>query len=400
MSKPIAYLSLFSGIGGLELGSVEPLLFCERNADCRSILKGRHPAVPSHDDIFTLNAPPAAEIVAGGWPCQDLSVAGRQAGLSGSRSSLFFEMLRVARQARAHTLVGENVPNLITINGGADFDQVLSALTEVGYKYVAWRVLNARAFGLPQERRRLFIVASRDPGRAWALHARVPAVLTPPPKGDAYGFYWTGGKRSICFASGYVPALKVGAADEKGRAPVAVLTQSVVRKLSTSEFLRLQGFDALVGASMPASTVLKMAGNAVALPVGRFVMNAVVDCLPNAGLRTGFGRVDDAGFYDDGVVWMVQHQAAPLASNLADFLEEGGTPLSAQASAGLIVRSVRSGQKMPLELFDRLLESAEVRTAKVHPSRADSFLALDSMRERLKAYRDSLPRIEAYAAVV
>jgi DNA (cytosine-5)-methyltransferase 1 len=400
VSNTTQYLSLFSGIGGLEMGSVEPRLLCERDADCRIILKQRHPAVPVHDDVFTLNTPPSAEIVAGGWPCQDLSIAGRQTGLSGTRSGLFFEMLRVARQARAHTLVGENVPNLISINGGIDFDRVLSALTDAGYKYVAWRVLNARAFGLPQERRRLFIVASRHPERAWALHARLPQKVAEGSSSDAYGFYWTGGKRSICFAHGYVPTLKVGAADEKGRAPVAVLMRDVVRKLSTSEFLRLQGFDALDGADLRASALLKMAGNAVALPVGRFVMNAVAECLPSAGLRTGFGRVDDAGFYDDGIVWMVQHETPKLASNLDAFLDEGGLPLSAQACAGLIVRSMRSGQRMPLELFDRLLELTDFRPAKIHPSRADSFQALDSMRQLLEGYRNSLLPVGAYEQVV
>jgi len=299
-------------------------------------------------------------------------------------------MLRVAIQAGAHTLVGENVPNLIGINRGADFDRVLSALTEAGYKYVAWRVLNARAFGLPQERRRLFMVASRHPERAWALHAKLPQRVAVNASSDAFGFYWTGGKRSICFSRGYVPTLKVGAADEKGRAPVAVFVRGVVRKLSTAEFLRLQGFDALIGTELPASALLKMAGNAVALPVGRFVMNAVAECLPGAGLRTGFGAVDKAGFYDDGIVWMVQHEAAGLASNLDEFLDEGGVPLSSQACAGLIVRSLRSGQRMPLELFDRLLETAEIRTGKIHPSRADSFKALDSLRDRLAVYRDSL----------
>jgi DNA (cytosine-5)-methyltransferase 1 len=372
------------------LGPVEPLLFCERDPDCRAILKQRHPAIPAHDDVFTLNAPPTAEIVAGGWPCQDLSIAGRQTGLSGSRSGLFFEMLRVATQAGAHTIVGENVPNLIRINGGADFDRVVSALTEAGYKYVAWRVLNARAFGLPQERRRLFIVASHHPERAWALHARLPQVVTKGASSDAYGFYWTGGKRPICFSHGYVPALKVGAADERGRAPVAVMFRDVVRKLSTAEFLRLQGFDELVGADYPASALLKMAGNAVALPVGRFVMNAVAECLTSDGLRTGFGHVDDSGFYDDGIIWVVQHETTKLASNLEAFLDEGGVPLSAQACAGLIVRSVRSDHRMPLELFDLLLERADIRTGKIHPSRADSFKALDSMRGHLKYYRDSL----------
>jgi DNA (cytosine-5)-methyltransferase 1 len=388
--KRTRYISLFSGIGGLEHPAIEPLLFCERDAVCQKVLKARHPAIPISGDIAKLTDPPKADFVAGGWPCQDLSIAGKQSGLSGSRSSLFFEMLKVARSARAHTLIGENVPNLLTINRGQDFDLALSALVDAGYRYVAWRVLNAREFGLPQERRRLFLVASTHLEYAWALHAEIPALHPKASAKPAYGFYWTAGARSLCFSKGYVPALKIGASDDNGRSPVAVLQGSSLRKLSAAEFLRLQGFAELVGTDIAASALLRMAGNAVALPVGQFVMESVIRAKPGQGMKVGFGTITPAGLYDDGVTWEVKHRDVPLAANLSSFLDPSGTELTPQACAGLIVRAVRAGHAMPKELFDALQKRAEDRTQKIKPSRSNSFVVMDTMTASIRRYAAQL----------
>jgi DNA (cytosine-5)-methyltransferase 1 len=270
----------------------------------------------------------------------------------------------------------------------------LSTVTDAGYRYVGWRVLNARAFGIPQERRRLFIVASRHLEYAWAIHHSVPPVKWQESKRPAYGFYWTAGSRSLCFSKGYVPALKVGASDEKGRAPVAVFVDGRVRKVNTHECLRLQGFKPLqIQLDRPSSAVLRMAANAVALPVGQFVVKAITSALPGMGTKVGFGVVTEAGLYDDGVTWDVDHDIVPLAANLGDYLDESDEELTPQASAGLIVRSVRSGHSMPCELFDVLVERSKDRSRKVHPSRANSFAALDSMAADIQRYRARLQPI-------
>jgi DNA (cytosine-5)-methyltransferase 1 len=390
------YISLFSGMGGLEHPTMEPLLFCDSDPACQEVLRSRHPTTPIRPDAKGLTRVPKAEFVVGGWPCQDLSIAGKQSGIGGNRSALFFEMLRIAIAAKAHTLIGENVPNLLGMRRGEDFRRVLSTVTDAGYRYVGWRVLNARAFGIPQERRRLFIVASRHLEYAWAIHHSVPPTEWEEPKRQAYGFYWTAGARSLCFSKGYVPALKIGASDEKGRAPVAVLVDGRVRKLSTQECLRLQGFNPLqMQLDRPSSAVLRMAGNAVALPVGRFVMKAVTSALPGMGTKVGFGIVTDAGLYDDGIIWEVDHDTVPLAANLGDYLDESGEELTPQACAGLIVRSIRSGHNMPRELFDVLVERSKDRSRRLQPSRANSFEALDSMTADIERYRARLQPISA-----
>lgn len=397
------YLSIFSGIGGLEHSNTSPLLLCERDPACQQVLRLAHPEVPIIDDIRALDHPPAADMVVGGWPCQDISSAGTLGGIRAERSGLFFNMLKTAKAAGAHTLIGENVPNLLTINGGADFEVVLDALFSEGYPYIAWRVLNARQFGLPQQRRRLFVVASIHLERAEALHASIPPFGQPKSSREACAFYWTGGKRSICFCRGYTPALKIGAADNNGRAPVAVLVNNQLRKLSSGECLRLQGFADLNDqhSDLSRSTLLRMAGNAVPRPMGRFVVDAVSQPLVSDGIRDRFGVITDSGLYDNRLVWAIRHAEPYLASNLSDYLDNAiEESLSSQAAAGLIVRSVRAEQPMPLQLFELLSDLAANRNGTLRPSRANSFEMLDGLANELAMYRSGLKPIEEYASTV
>lgn len=119
------------------------------------------------------------QLVAGGFPCQDLSVAGQRAGLAGERSGLFFEFARVADAVLGDGgwVLIENVPGLLSSNGGRDFAVVLATLADLGFHDLAWRVLDSRYLGVPQRRRRLFILARRARG------ARARTVLLEPESG-------------------------------------------------------------------------------------------------------------------------------------------------------------------------------------------------------------------------
>lgn len=388
-----AYLSLFSGIGGLEHPSIPPVLFCEQDAECHVVIKGRelNRDITIHNDIRDLHVPPLASFVVGGWPCQDISSAGKQVGLSGNRSGLFFDMLRVAVASGAHTIIGENVPNLLTLKGGADFEAAKLAVRNYGFNHISWRILSAREFGLPQDRNRLFIVASKHPSHALALHCDIPPHSAHKETPEVHGFYWTGGKRSICYSTGYVPALKVGATDNRGRGTVAVFDGRIARKLTVAENLALQGFSDIPISGMAPSTLLRMAGNAVAKPVGQFVVSSVMNACPPSGMRSGFSLRSSSGYFDSEVEWAIDHKPSYLASNLGDFLEPGKhQPLSAQASAGLIVRSVRSATPMPTELFDVLYRQSLDRGGKIHPSRGDSLAAFTEMLPKIVEYRNKL----------
>lgn len=143
---------------------------CEVKDYCQQVLSHHWARVPKSKDICNVQATeiPDADIWTAGFPCQDLSLArmGRRDGLRGAKSGLFFEIARLAGERRPRVLILENVHGLLTSHGGRDFTVVLKALDELGYG-VAWRVFNSQHFGIPQSRRRVYIVGvHQDPGRA------------------------------------------------------------------------------------------------------------------------------------------------------------------------------------------------------------------------------------------
>ena len=166
----LTYLSTFTGVGGadrgFDLAGLTCIGMCEIDATATSVLNHHWPEVPKHDDIATAISSGWADqfvgrtdILIGGAPCQDLSVAGRRAGFEGERSVLFFDMVDVARHVQAEYLVYENVPGLLTSAGGRDFAAALTALAEAGFSHIEWRELDSQNFGVPQRRRRIFLIA-------------------------------------------------------------------------------------------------------------------------------------------------------------------------------------------------------------------------------------------------
>lgn len=122
-----------------------------------------YPQTPALGDVQNVESTNADLIVAG-FPCQDLSVAGDRRGLAGERSGLFWQIVRIARDNATPWLLLENVPGLLSSNGGRDMGAVIGALGELGYGW-AYRVLDAQHFGVPQRRRRVFIVGCRGSAR-------------------------------------------------------------------------------------------------------------------------------------------------------------------------------------------------------------------------------------------
>lgn len=134
----------------------------EKDEHCRQVLAHRFPHAVQYDDVRTVGAHnlEPVDVVCGGFPCQDLSVAGKRAGLEGARSGLFYEMTRIVDELRPAWLVWENVPGLLSSARGADFARVLVELERIGY-HGAWTTVDARYFGVAQRRRRVFGVFTR-----------------------------------------------------------------------------------------------------------------------------------------------------------------------------------------------------------------------------------------------
>ena len=162
--------SLFSGIGGLDLGLERAgvghaVWQCEQDTAAQAVLRRQWPGVPVYDDVRSIGASNVGpvDVLCGGFPCQDISVAGLGAGLAGARSGLWFEYLRIIREIRPRYVVAENVAALVT----RGLDVVLGGLAQSGYDAL-WLPLRASDVGAPHRRERIFIIAWRldvGPGR-------------------------------------------------------------------------------------------------------------------------------------------------------------------------------------------------------------------------------------------
>ena len=185
-------LSLFSGVGGFDLGlenaGMKTIYQCEWDKHANSILERHWPTVPRWGDISTLTAKEilrhgtAPDVVAWGSPCQDLSVAGKRAGLEGERSGLFHEGIRIINELRKETnneypriSIWENVAGALSSNRGADFGVILDEMAKAGAMVIEWAMLDAQHFGIPQRRRRIFCIAIFDP----AIASNCPSPLLP-----------------------------------------------------------------------------------------------------------------------------------------------------------------------------------------------------------------------------
>jgi DNA (cytosine-5)-methyltransferase 1 len=168
-------LDLFSGIGGFSLGlersgGFQTVAFCEIDPYCRKVLAKHWPEVPQYDDVRTLTAERLAadgitvDAICGGFPCQDISVAGKGAGIEGERSGLWAEYARIIGELRPRYVIVENVAALL----GRGLDRVLGDLAEIGYD-AEWHCIPASAVGAPHRRDRLWIVAHarRSHGERW-----------------------------------------------------------------------------------------------------------------------------------------------------------------------------------------------------------------------------------------
>jgi DNA (cytosine-5)-methyltransferase 1 len=162
MNKPLTFGSLFAGIGGFDLGFERAGMRCEWQVEidpyCQRVLAKHWPNVRRWDDVRTF--PPShptdwsVDVICGGFPCQDISSAGKHAGINGERSGLWFEYQRIIRHLRPRAVVVENVADLL-IRG---FDRVLGGLAACGYD-AEWQCLPAGAFGAVHSRDRVFVLA-------------------------------------------------------------------------------------------------------------------------------------------------------------------------------------------------------------------------------------------------
>jgi len=160
----LRYLSVCSGIEAASVAwhplSWEPAAFAEIDPFPSAVLAHHYPQVPNHGDFTTIQAEQlggAVDLLVGGTPCQSFSVAGLRRGLADDRGNLALQFALLAERVRPRWVLWENVPGVLSSNGGRDFGSILGALEQLGYGW-AYRVLDAQYFGVPQRRRRVFVV--------------------------------------------------------------------------------------------------------------------------------------------------------------------------------------------------------------------------------------------------
>ena len=360
------YISCFSGIGGLD-GDYPPIGYSEIDKTCLEYLKKIYPKARDLGDI-QLADQMNCEVLTAGWPCQDISIAGKGRGLEGENSKLFYDMVNFAKRSNVHTIIAENVKNILRIDEGKVFKEILREFKDAGFHYCSWRTLNSREFGLPHHRSRVFFIASKKQDIPLNIFRKINNYNSKTAS-TSHGFYWTAGTHSICYSKGYIPTLKLGGQFETP-CSIAIHRKGKVKVLSGLESLKLQGFETSNFLDIKNGKLVNLAGNAVSVPVGKFVFNSLLE-KHNPTLTWMFQSKDmfqnnflesteknpANGFFDGDLHIPNLEKTLNLASNLDDFIEDNfSTELSKRASSGLLRRLDLSQTFCPEDLRVKLKE--------------------------------------------
>lgn len=352
---------LFAGIGGFELGMHQAghstALLCDVLPAAKAVLTARFPNIEYRDDITQLRSLPAAvDLVCAGFPCQDLSQAGLTAGLEGERSGLIGEVFRLLSRRSIPTVIVENVPFMLQLNGGMAMRAIIDEFERRGYRW-AYRVVDSFGFGLPQRRERVFLVASREIDPSSVLLADEQPLSRPKSAiGQlAHGFYWTEGLGGLGWAVDAVPTLKNGSTIGIPSPPAILMPDGEVIKPGLRDVERLQGFDA--DWTQPAESVVRksarwgLVGSAVSVPVARWLgQRLLVPGNYDAARDTQFptqGKAPRAARFDGKQRFAVRIGPDPLGARplpLVEFLTDstGQSPLSLRATLGFLGRTRRA----------------------------------------------------------
>lgn len=370
----LATAGLFAGIGGIELGLAaaghETRLLCEMDDGATAVLEKRFPGIRLHRDARSLRSlPRGIELLTAGFPCQDLSQAGATAGIAGKQSSLVGQVFRLLAGRRVPWVLIENVPFMLQLGRGQALEVIVGELERLGYRW-AYRVVDTLAFGLPQRRERVFLVASSvdDPRNVlFADEAGEPEPRRPTRK-RSFGFYWTEGLRGLGAAVDAVPTLKGGSAVGIPSAPAIVLPSGRVVTPDVRDAERLQGFEAdwtlpSIESNRRSGHRWKLIGNAVTVDVARWIGSRLRepgeydDSWDSPLPRTGT-RWPRAAWSDGRRRYQSRASSWPVSIDgpaIHRFLRFEPRDLSSRAVAGFLSR-LRSGSLRRPPWFEDVLE--------------------------------------------
>ncbi|WP_187505698.1 DNA cytosine methyltransferase [Pantoea agglomerans] len=425
--RKIRVNSFFAGIGGFDLAFEEegfvPSFYCENNDFCRGVLARHWGHVENAEDIGALRSDsiPEAEVWTAGFPCQDLSMAriphGKRNGLKGSQSGLFYTFLNHLSIHKPTVVLIENVAGLLSSHKGADFTALIQSLTNLGYA-VSWRLLNARYFGTPQSRPRIFICAWYDSVEN-AVKALYEDDISIKPKNEREGFL----KESKCTESLIsVPQISFCISATSGRhtgldwARTYVTYPDKVRRLTPKECERLQGLP--TDWTIPSENYVvpirgietnryHAIGNAVCVPVVRWIAKRIKTILvkdelnvntsssiehiahktmsPKVQIIDLFNGAQERKWQSGGVAFgsiyattsVSPSPLKPVHSRLVDLIEKDDVSsryfISENAIQGILRRVDKLGRKLFPPLDDTLRKIAFLET----PSADDDLLIIE-----------------------
>jgi DNA (cytosine-5)-methyltransferase 1 len=370
-SDSLRIAALFAGIGGIEVGlhaaGHETVVLCEWDAAARRVLDVRFPKIPLIGDVAEIVSLPEVDLVTAGFPCQDLSQAGRTAGIRGHRSGLVEHVFRLLDSAahESRWLLLENVSFMLSLDRGEAMRWLTAQLEARGYTW-AYRVVDTQAFGLPQRRQRVILLASlvADP-RPVLLNQEHGKIAIEDRRGLACGFYWTEGIRGLGWAIDALPTLKGGSTIGIPSPPA--MWRPGTGRIVTPEIRdaeRLQGFEPRW--TEPADEISgrrrsdrwKLVGNAVSTPVAKWVGERLRTDEPYEAAGdvdlAAAGRWPSAAWGRSGERRAVPRSMWPVAysrRHLHEFFEYEPNLLSARATAGFLSRTARGNLRIPEDLI-------------------------------------------------
>lgn len=368
MSLPMTAVGLFAGIGGVEeglrkTGAAIAELLVDSWPPARSVLQSQFPEAKLECDVVDLRSLPKTDVLTAGFPCTDLSQAGRTAGIQGQASGLVSNVFRLLKTADPTWLIFENVRNMLVLDKGRAMRYLVDELESRGYRW-AYRLVDSRSTGVAQRRHRIILVASR--------HSNPADVLLTDDAGqpddeayreDAYGFYWTEGLRGLGWARDAVPPLKGGSSLGIPSPPAiwipgAGLGHRLVLP-SIEEAEELQGFSrgwTKAAATSSKGARWKLVGNAVTVGVSEWLGRRLLqqdEYDYSLGRRVLNERWPLAAWGADGQVHESPVSMWPIRSSYTHLLdvvdEHQARPLSHRATAGFYSRM----QKAHLRFDDR-----------------------------------------------
>ena len=369
--RTMSVAGLFSGIGGFELAfsqaGFKTNLLVEIDPAARAVLKARFPDVEMRSDIRDLSDLPSdTTIVTAGFPCQNLSMAGDKAGISGSKSGVVEKLFELIARPGALTVVIENVYFMLQLDSGRAMEWLVDRFESLGYHW-AYRVVDSMGFGLPQRRRRVYMIACRDmdPRRVLFADNESLTKASSPSLKDPLGFYWTEGRSGIGLTVDGIPPLKAGSALGIPSAPAVLFPDGEVLMPSLQSCEELQGFPAgwtdVLGGDAGKNPEWRMVGNAVTVPVARWVAGRVkapgttLDFpetaierdgrWPEAGWNVGEGRVGIAAS---------ETPVTMKVPSISRFRDPSWSRLSNRAMDGFIRRAEEGRLRMPDKFLDAL----------------------------------------------